>query len=292
MDELIKVGGLRTHFQTKRGVARVLDGLDLTLSRGEVTGLVGESGSGKSVMAYSIMRLVRPPGQIVGGTVQFQGRDLLQLPEAEMARVRGREISIIFQQPRSSLNPVFTVGDILLNVLKVHRGLRGKAGRQAAHGILARVGLPDPVGIMKRYPHEMSGGMCQRIMIALAVSSGPQLLIADEPTTALDVTVQLQIVQLLQELKERDGLTQLLITHDLGLVAELCDQVAVMYAGEIVEQSPVSMLFDRPSHPYTRGLLASRPKAGTGGKRHSIPGQVPSHGTSCLRRAGPGYRAG
>lgn len=272
---LLQVKDLQTYFFTRRGVARVLDGLSLDLNNGQVTGLVGESGSGKSVLAYSIMRLVRSPGKVVGGSILFDGRDLLQLSEKEMAKVRGGSISMIFQQPRASLNPVFPVGETLLHVLMVHKGLRGQSAREAAERILARVGLPDPAGVMRRYPHQLSGGMCQRVMIALAVSCGPQLLIADEPTTALDVTIQSQIIELLKELKEQEGLTQLLITHDLGLVAELCGEVAVMYAGEIVEKAPVASLFDRPSHPYTRGLLASRPKVGHQGTFYSIPGRVP-----------------
>jgi oligopeptide/dipeptide ABC transporter ATP-binding protein len=272
---LVTVRGLQTHFFTQRGVAKVLDGLNFEIASGRVTGLVGESGSGKSVTAFSIMRLVRAPGRIVGGKIEFQGVNLLRLTEREMAKVRGEEISMVFQQPRASLNPVFTVKDLLLKVLRIHKGLSVRQAWEAALEVLSRVGLPDPSVVMNRYPHQLSGGMCQRVMIALAISCGSKLLLADEPTTALDVTVQFQIIKLLKELEEQTGLTQLLITHDLGLVAELCTEVAVMYAGEIVEQAGVHALFDRPSHPYTRGLLQSRPKAGTRGGLESIPGRVP-----------------
>jgi ABC-type dipeptide/oligopeptide/nickel transport system ATPase component len=236
---LVTVRGLQTHFFTQRGVAKVLDGLNFEIASGRVTGLVGESGSGKSVTAFSIMRLVRAPGRIVGGKIEFQGVNLLRLTEREMAKVRGEEISMVFQQPRASLNPVFTVKDLLLKVLRIHKGLSVRQAWEAALEVLSRVGLPDPSVVMNRYPHQLSGGMCQRVMIALAISCGSKLLLADEPTTALDVTVQFQIIKLLKELEEQTGLTQLLITHDLGLVAELCTEVAVMYAGEIVEQAGV-----------------------------------------------------
>ncbi|UCH24696.1 MAG: ABC transporter ATP-binding protein [Trueperaceae bacterium] len=272
---LITIRGLQTHFFTQRGVAKVLDGLNFEIASGRVTGLVGESGSGKSVTAFSIMRLMRAPGRIVAGKIEFQGVNLLQLTEREMAKVRGEKISMIFQQPRASLNPVFTVKDTLLRVLRIHKGLSARKAQRAALEVLARVGLPDPAVVLNRYPHQLSGGMCQRVMIALAISCGSKLLLADEPTTALDVTVQFQIIELLKELEDETGLTQLLITHDLGLVAELCSEVAVMYAGEIVEQAGVHALFDQPSHPYTRGLLQSRPKPGARGELQSIPGRVP-----------------
>lgn len=272
---LLQLRGLRTHFLTKRGVARVLDGLDLEIPRGLVTGLVGESGSGKSVTAYSVLRLVRKPGEVVGGQALFDGRDLLTLEERDMARVRGAEISMIFQQARASLNPVFRIQDSLLHVLRVHRRLRGPAALREARDVLKRVGLPDPGAVLRSYPHALSGGMCQRVMIALALSCKPRLLLADEPTTALDVTVQYQIIELLKDLREREGLSQLLITHDLGVVAELCNDVNVMYAGEIVEHAPVDALFDHASHPYTQGLLRSRPRTRASATLEAIPGRVP-----------------
>lgn len=274
-DPVLEIRGLSTHFDTPKGVAKVLNGLDLAMPRGEVTGLVGESGSGKSVTAYSVVRLVRKPGKVVGGEILLEGRDLLSLSEREIARVRGGDVSMIFQQPRASLNPVFTVKRTLLQVLDVHRGLTGREAKEAARQVLSDVGLPDPDRVLSSYPHQLSGGMCQRVMIALAISCSPKVLLADEPTTALDVTVQFQIIELLMELQEATGMSQLLITHDLGLVAELCDNVAVMYAGEIVEHASAVQLFDEAAHPYTRGLLASRPTASTGGKLYNIPGAVP-----------------
>jgi oligopeptide/dipeptide ABC transporter ATP-binding protein len=272
---LLQAKGLQTEFATRRGRVRVLADLDLSLGEGRIMGLVGESGSGKTVTAYSLLRLIRPPGEIVGGEVWFQGQDLLRLSQPELNQVRGGEISMIFQQPRASLNPVFPVGEVLHHVLRVHRGMSGNEAHEEARKALVAVGLPDPDRITRRYPHELSGGMCQRVMIALALACRPRLLIADEPTTALDVTIQMQIVELLLSLRERFGLTQILITHDLGLVAELCDDVAVMYAGEIVERAPVVELFDRPSHPYTHGLLASRPQKKNTRRLYSIPGRVP-----------------
>jgi oligopeptide/dipeptide ABC transporter ATP-binding protein len=272
---LLQAKGLQTEFVTRRGRVRVLADLDLSLIEGRIMGLVGESGSGKTVTAYSLLRLIQPPGEIVGGEVWFQGRDLMRLCQTELNHVRGGEISMIFQQPRASLNPVFRVGEVLHHVLRVHRSLSGSEAREEGRRALIAVGLPDPDRIIRRYPHELSGGMCQRVMIALALACQPRLLIADEPTTALDVTIQMQIVELLLSLRERFGLTQILITHDLGLVAELCDDVAVMYAGEIVEQAPVADLFDRPSHPYTHGLLASRPQKKESRRLYSIPGRVP-----------------
>lgn len=272
---LLEAKGVRTEFATRRGRLRVLEGLNLSLTEERITGLVGESGSGKTVTAYSLLRLIRPPGEIVAGEVWFQDQDLLRLSSTELNQVRGREISMIFQQPRASLNPVFPVGQVVRHVLRVHRGLAGDEARAEAQRALTAVGLPDAERIMRRYPHELSGGMCQRVMIALALACQPRLLIADEPTTALDVTIQMQIVGLLLSLRERFGLTQILITHDLGLVAELCDDVAVMYAGEIVERAPVIELFDHPSHPYTHGLLASRPQKRNSRRLYSIPGRVP-----------------
>jgi oligopeptide/dipeptide ABC transporter ATP-binding protein len=253
----------------------VLDGVDLTVGAGEILGIVGESGCGKSVTALSILGLLRPPGRVTDGRVLFAGRDLLTLPADELRRVRGGEIGMIFQNPRSSLNPVFRVGRTLREVLRVHLGLRGAAADQRAEQLLADVGLPAPAAILRRYPHQLSGGMAQRVMIAFALASSPRLLIADEPTTALDVTIQFQIISLLSRLRRQRGLAQIVITHNLGVVAELCDRVAVMYAGTIVEVGTVTEVFDAPRHPYTRGLLAARARTDTTGTLATIPGQVP-----------------
>ena len=272
---LLRIENLQTYFFTPGGVVKVLDGLSLAAPEGQVTGVVGESGSGKSVTVLSVVRLLKPPGKIVGGAIEFRGRDLVKLSEREMRRVRGKEISMIFQNPRGSLNPVFTVRDVLRTVLKTHRGLKGKAAEAASVEILDQVGLPNPRAILGRYPHELSGGMCQRVMIALALACSPSLLIADEPTTALDVTIQLQIIGLLAGLRDRLGLTQLLITHNLGVVAELCDRVAVMYAGKVVEEGSVNTIFASPRHPYTILLNRSRPRAHLGKELVSIPGSVP-----------------
>ncbi len=275
-DILLDVRNLHTQFTSKAGRVQVLDGLNLTLINHHITGLVGESGSGKSVTAFSLLRLIRPPGEVTSGEVWYRGQDLMLLSDRKMTKIRGNEIGMIFQQPRASLNPVFRVGDVLMHVLRLHRGLSSNAARAEAIRALQDVGLPDPARIMRSYPHELSGGMCQRVMIAQVLASQPKLLIADEPTTALDVTIQMQIVQILRSLRDRLGLTQLLITHDLGLVGEVCDDVLVMYAGEIVEQAPVVALFDQPSHPYTRGLLASRANRKNRGRLYSIPGTVPN----------------
>ena len=272
---LLRIDNLHTYFFTPQGVAKVLAGLNFSVPQRQVTGLVGESGSGKTVTALAVIRLLKPPGKIVAGTIAFKGRDLVKLSEREMRRVRGKEISMIFQNPRGSLNPVFTVRDVLRTVFETHRGLKGHAVEAASLEILDQVGLPDPRAILRRYPHELSGGMCQRIMIALALACSPALLIADEPTTALDVTIQLQIIGLLAGLRDRLGLTQILITHNLGVVAELCDRVAVMYAGKIVEEADVTTIFAAPRHPYTIGLNRARPRVSVAGELVSIPGTVP-----------------
>jgi oligopeptide/dipeptide ABC transporter ATP-binding protein len=275
-EPLVALRGLRTWFDTPRGTAKVLDGLDLEIGRGEILGLVGESGSGKSVTAYSILRLVPPPGRIAGGEVLLEGRDLLALPERQMRDVRGKEISMIFQDPRGFLDPVARVGSVLLEIYRTHEGGPRGAAKERALELLRAVGLPAPERVYRAYPHELSGGMAQRAMIALALACSPKLLIADEPTTALDVTIQIQIVRLLGELRERLGLTILLITHNLSVVAEVCDRVAVMYAGEIVESGPALEIFERPRHPYTVGLLGARPRLGSVEERLAdIPGRVP-----------------
>jgi oligopeptide/dipeptide ABC transporter ATP-binding protein len=274
-DPLLHVDHLEAAFFTPGGVVPLLPRVDLAVAEGEIVGLVGESGCGKSVTALSILGLLRPPGRVTGGRVRFAGRDLLTLPADELRHVRGGEIAMIFQNPRSSLNPVFRIGRILREVLRVHLGLRGRAADRRAVALLADVGLPDPVVILDRYPHQLSGGMAQRVMIALALASSPRLLIADEPTTALDVTIQFQIISLLSRLRRERGLAQIVITHNLGVVAELCDRVAVMYAGAVVESGPVAEIFDTPRHPYTRGLLEARARTDTTGTLATIPGQVP-----------------
>jgi peptide/nickel transport system ATP-binding protein len=275
-EPLLEVSGLATSFQTPRGIAKVLDGLDFDIGRGEILGLVGESGSGKSVTAYSIARIVRPPGRVVGGEVRLEGRDLLALSEREMRAVRGKEISMIFQDPRGYLDPVARVGSVLREIYRTHEGGTRATANQRALEMLRAVGLPTPERVYRAYPHELSGGMAQRAMIALALACSPKLLIADEPTTALDVTIQIQIVRLLASLRERLGLTILLITHNLSVVAEVCDRVAVMYAGEIVETGPALEIFERPRHPYTVGLLGARPRIGAVKDRLAdIPGRVP-----------------
>jgi len=275
-DPLLQVRGLKTWFETPRGTAKVLDGLDLEVERGEILGLVGESGSGKSVTAYSIARLLRPPGRIVGGEVLLEGRDLLALTERQMRDVRGEEIAMIFQDPRGFLDPVMRVGSVLSEIYRTHERASGREAKERALDLLRAVGLPAPERVYRSYPHELSGGMAQRTMIALALACSPKLLIADEPTTALDVTIQMQIVRLLADLRERLGLTILLITHNLSVVAEVCDRVAVMYAGEIVENAPAVEIFERPRHPYTVGLLGARPRVATVEERLSdIPGRVP-----------------
>ncbi len=274
---LLEVRGLRTTFHTREGEVRAVSGIDFHVDRGEIMGLVGESGCGKSVTSLSIMRLVAKPGRIESGQVIFDGQDLLTLPEDTMRRYRGDRISMIFQQPQSSLNPVWNVGRQIEEVLRIHRGMKGKAAEARALELLRMVGIPDPARRLKAFPHEMSGGMAQRVMIAMALACEPELLIADEPTTALDVTIQAQILDLMRHLRDETGTAIILITHDLGVVAEMCDRVAVMYAGEIVEQSDVTTLFRRPLHPYTRGLIGSIPVVGDVREELAvIPGNVPN----------------
>src|SRR5438128_9881700 len=260
MSHLLEVRNLRTHFRTGGGLVRAVDDVSFYLDSGELLGLVGESGCGKSMTALSIMRLVPPPGRIVGGEILFAGRDLLMLSNAEMRDVRGNDIAMIFQDPMSSLNPVFTVGEQIAEALRLHRGLSRKAARAAAIEAMREVSIPDPALRAGDYPHQLSGGMRQRVMIAIALACDPKVLIADEPTTALDVTIQAQILDLLNQLRGTRELAVLLITHDVGVVAEVADRVAVMYTGKIVEESPVDELFARPKHPYTEGLLRSVPK--------------------------------
>jgi oligopeptide/dipeptide ABC transporter ATP-binding protein len=274
---LLEVKGLKTYFYTEDGVVRAVDGVNFEVYPGEVLGLVGESGCGKSVTSLSIMRLISKPGKIDEGQILLDGENLLELPEEEMIKVRGNRISMIFQQPQTALNPVFKVGDQLAEVLDVHQDLGKEAGWKRAIALLKMVGVPDPERRVEAYPHELSGGMAQRVMIAMALACVPELLIADEPTTALDVTIQAQILDLMRDLRREMGTSVILITHDLGVVAEMAERVAVMYAGEIVEQTDVNTLFDQPLHPYTQGLIGSIPILGEIKERLDvIPGSVPN----------------
>lgn len=274
---LLRVDGLAVVFQTDQGVARAVDHVSFTLDTGRTLALVGESGCGKSVTALALLRLIpSPPGHIAAGEIYFDGQSLRELPEAAMRRIRGNEISMIFQEPMTSLNPVFRIGAQIMAVLRLHRKLSAPEAREAAVEMLRRVGIPAAERRMEEYPHQMSGGMLQRIMIAMALACSPKLLIADEPTTALDVTIQAQILDLLRELRHQSQLATLLITHDLAVVAEAADEVAVMYAGKIVETAPVAELFRTPGHPYTQGLFASLPAVNEPGERlATIEGVVP-----------------
>ncbi|NLK08465.1 MAG: ABC transporter ATP-binding protein [Firmicutes bacterium] len=260
-EKLLEVKGLKTYFYTDDGVIPAVDGVDFTLNRGETIGIVGESGCGKSVTSLSIMGLIPdPPGKIVDGEILFEGADLLNKSEAEMRRIRGNEISMIFQEPMTSLNPVFTIGNQIMETIMLHQHLNKTEARKQAIRMLQLVGIPSPEARIDEYPHQLSGGMRQRVMIAMALSCNPTLLIADEPTTALDVTIQAQILDLMRELRDEFGTSIMLITHDLGVVAELAEQVVVMYAGKIVERADVKSLFVDPLHPYTLGLMGSIPK--------------------------------
>jgi peptide/nickel transport system ATP-binding protein len=281
MTALLDVSNLRVTFPTPAGPVHPVDGVSLTVSRGEVVALVGESGSGKSLTGLSLLRLVPRPGVIeTGSQLLLEGTDLLGLSPAALRQVRGRRIAMIFQDPISSLNPVLTVGDQIGETVRAHLPVSRKEAAQRAEALLAEVGIADPAARARTYPHQMSGGMAQRVMIAIALAAEPELLIADEPTTALDVTVQAQILELLDALRQKRGMAVLLISHDLGVVAGRADRVAVMYAGRIVEESPTASLFAAPSHPYTRGLFASMPRlAGPRERLLPIKGTVPSPGT-------------
>jgi peptide/nickel transport system ATP-binding protein len=278
---LLEVENLQTHFRTPDGVNRAVDGVSFHVDEGETLAIVGESGCGKSVTANSILRLIpEPPGRIAG-VIRFQGTDLLKLSERAMRAIRGNDISMIFQEPMTSLNPVLTVGRQLGETLRLHQGLDKRAAEGRAIEMLALVGIPEPRRRVREYPHQMSGGMRQRVMIAMALACNPKLLIADEPTTALDVTIQAQILELMADLKRKVGAAIVLITHDLGVVAEVAERVMVMYAGRKVEEASVKQLFRSPRHPYTQGLLGAVPKlgsslTGTDTKLAEIPGQVPS----------------
>ena len=275
---LLTVRNLATWFATEQGVVRAVDGVSFKIDKGQLFALVGESGCGKSITALSIMRLLAiPPARIASGVIELEGIDLLTLSERRMRDVRGGRISMIFQEPMSSLNPVFTCGNQIVEAIELHRGMSGSKAKELAIALLAKVGIPDPAQRFGEYPHQMSGGMQQRIMIAIALSCKPALLIADEPTTALDVTIQAQILDLLKELQRREGLSILLITHDLGVVAETADRVGVMYASRLAELADVNELFARPLHPYTQSLFRSLPRLGAKKERlDTIPGTVPN----------------
>jgi len=276
-NNILEVKGLKTQFFTESGVVRAVDGIDLVVKRGEVLGLVGESGCGKSVTSLSIMRLISQPGKIVEGQLLFDSQDLIKLPESQMTRIRGNRISMIFQQPQSSLNPVFRIGEQLAEVLFIHQDLGKEEGAQRAIELLSMVGIPEPESRARAFPHELSGGMAQRVMIAMALACVPELLIADEPTTALDVTIQAQILDLMRNLRSKMETSIILITHDLGVVAEMCDRVSVMYAGRIVEKAEIVDLFESPKHPYTEALIGSTPVLGQADKElTTIPGSVPN----------------
>jgi peptide/nickel transport system ATP-binding protein len=278
--ELLQIRGLKTHFNSDDGWVHAVDGVDLTISRGETVCVVGESGCGKTVTALSVLKLIAmPPGRIVEGQILWQGRDLVPLSADELNHVRAREIAIVFQEPMTSLNPVYTIGDQIAEVIELHQGLGRRAALARAVEMLALVQIPNPKARVHDYPHHFSGGMRQRVMIAMALSCNPKLLIADEPTTALDVTIQAQILDLLQDMKSRLGMSIMLITHAMGVVAEVAQRVAVMYAGKVVEEAPVDLLFGNPRHPYTQGLIRSIPRIDLDAVRkqrlETIAGTVP-----------------
>ncbi len=275
-EPLLKIQDLKTYFFIETGVVKAVDQLSMAVEKGDTFGVVGESGCGKSTVALSILRLVPVPGQIVGGNILFNNEDLLQKSESDMRKVRGRKISLIFQDPTDSLNPVFTIGSQISEVIRLHREMKNQSVKDEVVEVLKSVGIPSPETVLKHYPHEYSGGMRQRAMIAMALSCRPELLIADEPTTNLDVTIQAQILELLKNVKDQFKTTIMLITHNLGVIAEMCNRVAVMYAGKIVECSDVYTIFKDPLHPYTQALLQSIPRVDIErGKLSSIPGQVP-----------------
>ena len=282
---LLSIENLSVVFETDEGHVEAVDGLDLEIGAGEIVGLVGESGSGKSVSAYAVLRLIRPPGRIVRGAIRLNGKDLLGLSETEMRRVRGPDIAMIWQNPRTALNPVIPVGRQISRLFELHRGADAAAARKRTLEMLQLVGIPEPERRARQYAHQLSGGMRQRVMIAMALATAPKLLIADEPTTGLDVSIAARIMDLLRELGPRTGAAILLITHDLGIVAESCQRVAVMHAGQLVETAPVRTLFREPAHPYTRALVRSIPRVDRDVALEPIPGAVPS-----LLDPGPGCR--
>jgi oligopeptide/dipeptide ABC transporter ATP-binding protein len=274
---LLSITNLRTYFYTSAGVARAVDGVSFDIARGETLGLVGESGCGKSVTGFSILRLIQPPGRIEAGSrIELEGEDLLALGDEQIRTIRGNRVSLIFQEPMTALNPVFTVGDQVAEVSRIHAGMSRRQAWERAVEMLTLVGIPDPAQRAREYPHQLSGGMRQRVLIAMALAMNPALIIADEPTTALDVTIQAQILELLGDLQRRLGTSILLITHDLGVIAEMASRVIVMYAGEVVEEAPVRELFAAAHHPYAEGLLTAMPRVGqTRDRLAVIPGTVP-----------------
>ena len=277
MEPVLHIQGLKTKFTTKRGMLTAVDGVSLHVNPGETLGIVGESGCGKSVTALSVLQLLpKPLAHIAEGKILFKGQDLVKAKESVIRGIRGNQISMIFQEPMTSLNPVYTVGYQIMEPLKQHRGMKKAQARQEAVQLLELVGIPEPTARIDDYPHQLSGGMRQRVMIAMALACHPAVMIADEPTTALDVTIQAQILELMKKLQQEIGMAMLLITHDLGVVAETCHRVVVMYAGKIVESADVGVLFTRPAHPYTKGLFDSLPKRGHTGILPTIPGAVPS----------------
>ncbi len=278
---LLEIRDLRTHFVTDQGEIPAVDGMDLVIHQGEIVGVVGESGCGKSVTSLSVMRLIpQPPGKYAGGSILFKGEDLVQAKEKRMKQIRGDEISMIFQEPMTSLNPLLTIGDQIVETLRAHRSMSRKEASSQALEMLKKVGISRAETILRGYPHQLSGGMRQRVMIAIALCCEPELLIADEPTTALDVTIQAQILDLMKKLNEETGTAIMMITHDLGVVAEVCHRVVVMYAGKVVEEGTVREIFEKPRHPYTQGLIRSIPKIEEDVKRlYSIPGNVPKPGS-------------
>jgi oligopeptide/dipeptide ABC transporter ATP-binding protein len=281
VDPLLHIDHLNVAFKTGRGEVHAVRDVSMSVYPGQTLAVVGESGCGKSVTAMSVLRLIpQPPGRYAGGRILYGGRDLLTVPERDMRKIRGKEIAMIFQEPMTSLNPVYTIGDQIAEAVQLHQNLRGRASYDAAEQALKEVGIADPGRRLREYPHQMSGGMRQRVMIAMALSCKPKLLIADEPTTALDVTIQAQILELLRKLQRETGMAMMFITHDLGVVAENADTVAVMYAGRIVEHATVHDLFDKPQHPYTEGLFRSVPKLGAHATRlETIAGSVPNPAT-------------
>ncbi|MFT4416704.1 ABC transporter ATP-binding protein [Fredinandcohnia humi] len=280
-EKIIEIIGLRTSFFTDEGEIPAVDNVDFHIHEGEILGVVGESGCGKSVTSLSIMGLVpKPPGKVVGGEILLNGQNLVKLPEKKMRQIRGNEVAMIFQEPMTSLNPLFTIGHQLIEGIKIHTKLDKKKSREKAIEIMKRVGLPRTEELLDEYPHQLSGGMRQRVMIAMAMACNPKVLIADEPTTALDVTIQSQILKLMKQLNEEMNTAIMLITHDLGVVAQICERVVVMYAGKIVEEGEVQAIFKNPKHPYTEGLIKSVPDIRTKTERlYSIPGNVPKPGS-------------
>jgi peptide/nickel transport system ATP-binding protein len=274
--DLLEVRDLTVHFDTEDGLVEAVDGVTFSVRPGEILGVVGESGSGKSVTALALLRLIRPPGRIVHGAVRFEGTDLVGLSEDEMRAVRGTRIAMVFQSPRTALNPVLTVGRQISRLFELHQGASRAEGRARTIGMLKLVGISEPERRARQYAHQLSGGMCQRVMIAMALATSPRLLLADEPTTGLDVLIGAQILELLRDLGRRTGASILLITHDLGVVAEVCDRVAVMHAGQIVEVGAVRTIFARPLHPYTQALVRSIPRIDRDVTPEPIPGMVPS----------------